>query len=194
VRDTIGRMVPYFTRLKYAFRTFFSILDHSRIPDDVLAALGASARPSQDVEPPVAKTPEPVRTAAAPSPATPARATQMLALLQRDGRLIDFLMEDLAPYPDAQIGAAVRDVHAGCRQALDRYFTLQPVLDDEEGRPVTIDRDMDPSSIKIVGNTTGQPPFRGVLRHRGWETTRVELPPLPATGHNILAPAEVEIS
>ena len=174
-------MVPYGRRLKYAFRTFFSILDRSRIPDDVLAAF---VEPPEPAKPP----PEP------PKRESVARATQMLALLQRDGRLIDFLMEDLAAYPDAQIGAAVRDVHAGCRQALDRYLTLQPVLDDEEGRPVTVERGMDAASIKMVGNVVGQPPFRGVLRHRGWEATRVELPPLPSTGHNILAPAEVEIS
>jgi hypothetical protein len=214
-------MVPYGTRLKYAFRTFFSILDRSRIPDDVLAALHPGAQTTRAGRPalhPSAQTtragdpglhsrpqgtstvddvagPEPTKPAPPPPKQDPIeRATQMLALLQRDGRLIDFLMEDLAPYADSQIGAAIRDVHAGCRQALDRYFTLRPVLDDEEGRPVTIERGMDAASIKIVGNVTGQPPLRGVLRHRGWEATRIELPPLPATGHNILAPAEVEVT
>jgi Domain of unknown function (DUF2760) len=210
-------MVPYGTRLKYAFRTFFSILDRSRIPDDVLAALHPGARVGGPALHPSAQTtragdpalhsrpqgtsaggavaaPEPTKPAPPPKQDPVERATQMLALLQRDGRLIDFLMEDLAPYADSQIGAAVRDVHGGCRQALDRYFTLRPVLDDEEGRPVTIERGMDAASIKIVGNVTGQPPLRGVLRHRGWEATRIELPPLPATGHNILAPAEVEVT
>jgi hypothetical protein len=198
-------MVPYGTRLKYAFRTFFSILDRSRIPDDVLAALHPSAQTTRVGGPgPHPGAQSTGATVAAPAPMKPVpppakqdpveRATQMLALLQRDGRLIDFLMEDLATYADSQIGAAVRDVHAGCRQALDRYFTLRPVLDDEEGRPVTIERGMDAASIKIVGNVTGQPPLRGVLRHRGWEATRIELPPLPATGHNILAPAEVEVT
>jgi hypothetical protein len=199
-------MVPYFTRLQYAFRTFFSILDRSRIPDDVLAALHPSAQTTRAGDPGLHSRPQGTSTVdvvAAPEPTKPApppkhdpveRATQMLALLQRDGRLIDFLMEDLAPYADSQIGAAVRDVHGGCRQALDRYFTLRPVLDDEEGRPVTIERGMDAASIKIVGNVTGQPPLRGVLRHRGWEATRIELPPLPPTGHNILAPAEVEVT
>jgi Domain of unknown function (DUF2760) len=198
-------MVPYGTRLKYAFRTFFSILDRSRIPDDVLAALHPGAQTTRVGGPgPHPGAQSTGATVAAPAPMKPVppptkqdpveRATQMLALLQRDGRLIDFLMEDLATYADSQIGAAVRDVHAGCRQALDRYFTLRPVLDDEEGRPVTIERGMDAAGIKIVGNVTGQPPLRGVLRHRGWEATRIELPPLPATGHNILAPAEVEVT
>jgi hypothetical protein len=102
-------------------------------------------------------------------------------------------MEDLAAYQDAQIGAAVRDVHAGSRQALERYFTLEPVIDDEEGRPVPLEPNLDAARVKIVGNVAGQPQ-RGVLRHRGWEATRIALPPLPATGQTIIAPAEVEVS
>jgi hypothetical protein len=119
---------------------------------------------------------------------------QLLALLQRDGRLIDFLMEDLTPYQDAQIGAAVRDVHSGSRQAVVRYFTLEPVIDDEEGRPVQVERGADPARVKVTGNVAGSPPLRGTLRHRGWEATRVELPPLPASGRTVVAPAEVEVS
>jgi hypothetical protein len=176
-------MIPYGRRLKFAFRTFFSILDRSRIPEDVAAALSAKARdeaPLPAAEPPAAESAD--------------RALQMLAILQRDGRLVDFLMEDLGSYPDAQIGAAARDVHAGCRQALTRYLSLQAVLEDEEGRPVVVQRGTDPASVKVVGTVGGAPPYRGVLRHRGWQATRVELPPLPPAGRSILAPAEVEIS
>jgi hypothetical protein len=174
-------MISYGRRLKFAFRSFFSILDHSRIPDDIAAEL--------------VKAPEAV-DAPKPRPApveTPDRATQVLALMQRDGRLLDFLLEDLAAYQDAQIGAAARDVHAGCRQMLVRYFTLAPVLDDDEGQTVSVERGVDPARIKVVGNLAGPPPYRGILRHRGWEATRVELPPLPETGRMILAPAEVEV-
>jgi hypothetical protein len=176
-------MVSYWQRVNYAFRTFFSILDHSRIPDDVASGLGAPtvAVPTGPARPP------------APPPDTPHRAVQMLALLQRDGRLVDFLMEDLSAYQDAQVGAAVRDVHAGCRQALTRYFTLEPVMDGEEGQPVTIQQDADAARVKVIGNVTGQPPYRGTLRHRGWEASRIELPSVPATGRAIVAPAEVEI-
>ena len=77
-------------------------------------------------------------------------------------------------------GKRVRDVHAGSRQALQRYFTLEPVLDDEEGRPVTLERNVDVARVKIVGSVTGSAAIRGVLRHRGWEATRVALPPLPS--------------
>lgn len=118
---------------------------------------------------------------------------QVVALLQRDGRLVDFLMEDISGYADAQIGAAVRDVHAGCAKMLGRYFTLRPVLDDEEGAAVTIEPGTDPGRVKVVGNTTGTAPIRGVVRHRGWETMRIELPPLPLGSRTVIAPAEVEV-
>ena len=173
-------MISYGRRLKYAFRTFFSILDYGRIPDDIVAAL--------------VKAPEAPAPAAPAPPDGPDRAMQILALLQRDGRLVDFLMEDIGPYADAQIGAAVRDVHAGCAQVLKRYFTLRPILDDEEGGAVTVEHGTDPGRIKVVGNTAGAPPLRGVLRHRGWEAMKIELPPLPATSRSVIAPAEVEVA
>jgi hypothetical protein len=178
-------MVSYGKRLKYAFRAFFSILDYGRIPEDIVTALVRA-------EPPPPTEPTPAR-----APATaegPDRAMQILALLQRDGRLIDFLMENIASYGDAQIGAAVRDVHTGCAQTLRRYFTLGPVLDDDEGAPVTVEQGTDPGRVKVVGNTTGTGPVRGVVRHRGWEATRIELPPLPVTSRTVIAPAEVEVS
>ena len=176
-------MVPYFRRVKYAFRSFFSILDHSRVPEDVVAALAPAAAPQ-------------AREAATPAPRpaeTADRAIGLLALLQRDGRLLDFLMEDIGGYADAQVGAAARDVHAGCRTVLTRYLSITPVMEEEEGEAVTVERGADPARIKIVGNVAGQPPYRGLLRHRGWEATRVELPPVPSAGRSILAPAEVEV-
>ena len=175
-------MISHGKRWKYAFRTFFSLILHGRIADDILAALAPETR-----EPSI------VATAVVPVD-THERAVQMLALLQRDGRLVDFLMEDLTGYADAQIGAAVRDVHSGCRESLARYVTLASVLEDEEGRPVTVGPGLDPARVKVVGNVAGAPPLRGVLRHRGWEATRVELPPLPASGRTIVAPAEVEVA
>ena len=174
-------MISHGKRWKYAFRAFFSLIFHGRIADDILAAF---------------TTPEPAPAVAPPPPVieTSDRAAQLLAILQRDGRLVDFLMEDLSPYQDAQVGAAVRDVHRGCREALDKYASLTPVLDLEEGSTVSVDRDSEPSRIKVVGNTAGTPPYRGVLRHRGWEISHLALPPLPATGRAVVAPAEVEVA
>jgi hypothetical protein len=176
-------MISHGKRWKYAFRAFFSLIVDGRIAEDIVAA----------IQPTTA-------TASASVPSVPAaaaessdRAVQILALLQRDGRLIDFLMEDLSTYADAQIGSAVRDVHAACRESLGRYMTLAPVMDEEEGHQTTIASGTDPARIKVVGNV-GAPPVRGVLRHRGWEAIRLELPPLPSAGRTIVAPAEIEVA
>ena len=171
-------MLPFFTRLKFAFKTFFAVLFHGRIPDDVAIAIGGAT--SQE-------------SAVALAKAEPT-AAQMLAVLQRDGRLIDFLMEDIAPYSDAQIGAAVRNVHAGCRDAVRRYLTLEPVLGSEEGARITIEPGTSAARVKVLGNVAGQPPFQGVVRHRGWMLNRTELPSLPSTAPSVIAPAEVEVA
>jgi hypothetical protein len=122
-----------------------------------------------------------------------ARAAQVLALLQRDGRLIDFLMEDVTPYDDAQVGAAVRSVHAGCRETLQQYVTLIPAVEAEEGATISVAAGTDAATIKVMGNVAGQPPFRGVVRHRGWIASRLDLPPIPASARLVIAPAEVEV-
>ena len=119
---------------------------------------------------------------------------QVLGLLQREGRLIDFLQEDIEPYEDAQIGAAVREVHRGCRAVLRDSLGLVPVLDAQEGTEVEVDEDFDPAKIKLTGNVHGEPPFRGILRHCGWQAAEIRLP--VQTGdidRRVIAPAEVEI-
>lgn len=176
-------MISHGKRWKYAFRAFFSLIVHGRIAEDILAAVQPTTATASASVPPVA----------APAAESSDRAVQILALLQRDGRLIDFLMEDLSTYADAQIGKAVRDVHAACHESLGRYVTLAPVMDEEEGHHTTIASGSDPARIKVVGNV-GAPPLRGVLRHRGWEAIRVDLPPLPAAGRTIVAPAEIEVA
>ncbi len=119
---------------------------------------------------------------------------QVLGLLQREGRLVDFLQEDIEPYEDAQIGAAVREVHRGCRTVLKDALGLAPVLDAREGAEVEVDEDFDPVSIKLVGNVHGEPPFRGVLRHCGWRIEEIRLPSRTgAVNSNVVAPAEVEV-
>lgn len=171
-------------RISYALRCFFSVLLHAQIPPDITGELAQ---------------PAPL-TAAAPHAPQPRaeetydRAVQMLALLQREGRLIDFLTEDVTPYPDAQLGAAVRSVHESCRQALERYLKLEPIIASEEDRPVTVQAEFDPASIKVIGNVVGKPPLKGLLRHRGWRARQVNLPNLPeGEGRSVVAPAEVEI-
>jgi hypothetical protein len=121
---------------------------------------------------------------------------RVLAVLQRDGRLVDFLQEDIDPYSDAQVGAAVRTIHRGCRKALTDYLTVSPILPGDEESEVTIAPDFDPASIRLTGNVQGSPPFRGVLKHHGWRVKEVHLPALPGArdDSSVLAPAEVEIT
>lgn len=121
---------------------------------------------------------------------------RVLALLQRDGRLVDFLLEDIEAYPDAQIGAAVRGIHRGCRKTLTEHLVFEPVLPAAEESPVTVPADFDPAAIRLSGNVSGSPPFRGTLKHHGWRVKSAMLPALTGRGHDpsILAPAEVEVS
>lgn len=121
-------------------------------------------------------------------------ALQLLAILQREGRLIDFLEEDVSSFSDADIGAAARVVHDGCKKALAEHIQIAPVRDEDEGTKVTLDKGFDASAVRLTGNVVGEAPFTGTLSHRGWKVTKVELPKL-AKDHDarIVAPAEVEL-
>ncbi|NBB85680.1 MAG: DUF2760 domain-containing protein [Bacteroidetes bacterium] len=131
----------------------------------------------------------------APEPPSPVPAVQILSLLQRKGRLIDFLQEDIQAYDDAQIGAAVRNVHSGCREVLDEHVTLAPVMEKDENTSVTIAPDFDAHAIRLTGTVSGEPPFDGVLRHRGWRVERIDLPQqMQERDDLIVAPAEVEVN
>jgi hypothetical protein len=121
-------------------------------------------------------------------------ACRILSILQNKGRLIDFLEEDIASYPDAQIGAAVRSIHEDCGKALHEYVTLAPVMSEKEGDTVVVPQRFDPSEIRLTGQITGGPPFEGTLQHAGWKVTRLNLPDLPrGQKHRVIAQAEVEI-
>ena len=141
--------------------------------------------------------PEPKKAAPPPPPPKPTAdaAVQLLALFQREGRLVDFLREDIQPYDDAQIGAAVREIHKACREVLTEHLTLEPVLSGNEGDEITVPQGFDPSAIRLTGNVSGEPPFHGSLRHAGWRATQVKLPAQPAgQDPKIVTPAEVEIA
>ena len=131
-----------------------------------------------------------------PSPeATHASGLFVLGMLQREGRLIDFLQEDVAGFSDAEVGAAARVVHEGCRKVLREYVPVQAVVPQSEGDPLTVPVGFDANRFRLSGNVTGPGPHSGVLKHHGWETTEVKLPALPTTMNlKILAPAEVELS
>ena len=172
-------------RIPLALSSFWRIICNGEFAQGVL-------RLRQGVAPERA---EPAAQPAAPlQEAGPAAALQLLGLLQRDGRFIDFIQEDVAAFSDADIGAAARVVHEGCRKVMREHFTLDPVRGEAEGARVTLEQGFDAASVRLTGNVVGDPPFQGTLTHKGWIATQTRLPKL-AVGHNvnILAPAEVEL-
>jgi hypothetical protein len=169
-------------RILLAFRCFFQILFHGELREPALTQLNLGPRQAP-------------RPAAPPAPVVRSSdgALLMLSILQRDSRLIDFIMEDIAPYSDDQVGAAVRSLHDQCRDSLTRYLTLQPVVDGVEGT-FTHTPAADAALVKFVGNVPAGTPKGGVLRHKGWRASKVDLPPLNTRQDpNIIAPAEIEI-
>ncbi|RDU98857.1 DUF2760 domain-containing protein [Trinickia dinghuensis] len=179
------------SRLSLAIGAFFGILGDRDFAAGV-QRLRSGAAPAAAA--PVA-TPAPAQ---APAPtlkeATPEAALQLLGLLQRDARFIDFIEEDIANYSDADIGAAARLVHDGCRTTLREHFTIRPVREEAEGSRVTIAEGFDASTIRLTGNVVGKAPFNGSISHRGWRATDVRLPKLTQSHDtSVLAPAEVEL-
>ncbi len=169
------------SRIAFAFRSFFAILFGGKLPSDIAQAFGYTKIVS------IKPNPIPTKPQAGPSDG----AVQILGVLQRDARLVDFVMEDISAYSDEQVGAAVRDVQEKSRQALERYLKLAPVIDGVEGTFTKVEG-LDATAFKLVGNVppSGKAPG-GMLRHKGWKAEKVELPAVaPST---VLAPAEIEI-
>jgi hypothetical protein len=129
-----------------------------------------------------------------PPPKPSAEPLWLLALLQREGRLLDFLLEDVEGYANEQIGAAVRDIHRNCKKAIQEHLVLEPVMKEPENAAVTVAAGFDPSAVRLTGNVAGQPPFRGNLLHHGWRVTQIKLSK-PPEGQDqfIVQPAEVEV-
>jgi len=140
-------------------------------------------------------------TAAPAAPAKPsgpskpsAEPLRLLAALQQEARLVDFLMEDISAAGDAQVGQAVRDIHAKARAVLTQHLDLGPVLKQSEGETATVERGFDPSAVRVLGNVTGEPPFTGSVQHPGWRVKAIRLSPPPAVHDGfVLQPAEVQV-
>ena len=193
------------SRIALAVSSFFAIVGQPRFAADVarLRAEGGWPKPPPPPPPPAAA-PAPAPVAPPPPPPPPpapvlqlaseTAALQLLGLLQREARFIDFVEEDVAGYSDADIGAASRVVHEGCRKVLREHFTLAPVRSESEGQRLTLPAGFDAAAHRITGNVVGQAPFTGTLAHRGWRATETRLPQL-APGHNasVLAQAEIEL-
>jgi hypothetical protein len=177
-------------RFSLAFRSFFNILFSGTISDGVLNGLRLTRRmAAASTKPSAAPKPAP---AAAPAVRASDGALQLLSILQRDARLVDFLMEDIAGYSDDQVGAAVRGLHDQCRDSLGRAVVLEPVIDGVEGTFAKAPS-ADPNVVKFIGNVPAKPPAGGTLRHKGWKAVKVNLPALAGRDAAVIAPAEIEI-
>jgi len=192
--STSNHLPSFWARIPLAFGAFFKTLGDAEFAARIQQ--GPTVAPTAAPVPPPAPVPAPASVpAAAPlREATPDAALQLLALLQREARLIDFTQESLAGYADADIGAAARVVHEGCAKVLREHFTIEPVRSEAEGSRVTLEEGFDAAAVRLTGNVVGKPPFKGALSHRGWRATSVRLPKL-AEAHDasIVAPAEVEL-
>ena len=139
--------------------------------------------------------PEPVaRAAPVPSAPDDTPALRLLAALQADGRLVDFLLENVEGYSDEQIGAAARGIHEATRKALRECIVLEPIINGREDEEVAVSEGFDNGAVRLVGNVHGDPPFRGALKHGGWRATAVTLPVRRGQDERVIAPAEVEIA
>jgi len=211
------------SRLALAFACFFRILFGKQLPLDAAKLLPPGAAPPEPARPAEAKVaarpdakvaakPEvkdakpDAKAEAKPAPREPERpkvsttqhhrdgALALLALFQREGRLVDFLREPLDGFSDADIGAAARDVHRGCHKVLDQHLTLEPVMPGAEEAKVSVPKGFDPAEIRLIGEAKGEPPFRGTLRHHGWRVVHARLPTLSdGVDRTVIAPAEVEL-
>ncbi|BDB24113.1 hypothetical protein Tamer19_70830 [Cupriavidus sp. TA19] len=183
--------LSFFGRVSLAVGTFFAILGDAQLAAGIKRLRnGETAAPAPVAAPVPAAAPE----TPALKEASPVAALQLLGLLQRDARFVDFVEEDIARYSDTEIGAAARLVHDGCRAVLREHFTIRPVREEAEGSRVTVADGFDATAIRLTGNVVGSAPFHGSISHRGWKVEEVRLPRV-AERHDatVIAPAEVEL-
>jgi hypothetical protein len=162
-------------RLGLAWSAFRRLLSDAAVGERIRPLLEAPAAPPKSAK----RSGEPLR---------------LLRLLQRDSKMVDFLMQDIAGASDSDIAVFVRDMHPKAQKVLKEHVAIEAVLLQAEGETVEIPRGFDPSAVQLLGNLTGQPPYRGTLKHAGWRAKDFNLP-APAEGLDefVLAPAEVDL-
>ena len=187
-----------------AFLCFFRLLFGRKLPAQAAAYLPEEALPKQLPERAAEPAPAPAQEAAKPREPEKPRAAlaqhhrdgalALLALLQREGRFVDFVRDSVDGASDADIGAAAREVHRGCRKVLDQHLSFEPVMPGAEEEKVSVPKGFDPAEVRLIGEAKGEPPFRGTLRHHGWRVVDAKLPVLAeGIDRTVIAPAEVEL-
>jgi len=172
-----------------AFICFFRVLFGRPLPEELLPKQAALPEPKKEDKPKEEKP----RVSAGVQHREGALA--LLALLQREGRFVDFVRDSVDGASDDDIGAAAREVHRGCRKVLDQYLSFEPVMPGEQDEKVSVPKGFDPAEVRLVGEAKGEPPYKGTLRHHGWRVVDAKLPALTdGVDRTVIAPAEVEIS
>jgi len=183
-------------RIITAFQAFFAVLFNRDKAERIVPVLKGEPLPMLETEAqPELPAPQPPREPELPRKKGQSEAITLLATLQREARLLDFLMEKLDGYDDAQVGAAARTVHDECAAVITRLFDVQPLRTEDEMSQITVAK-QDVSLVQLVGNVSGNPPYTGRLTHHGWVAKQCELPTWSGTPEAtfVLAPAEVEIA
>jgi hypothetical protein len=172
----VSALTGGFKRFGLAWQTF------RRVSTDAAFAEKVNAL----VNPPPPEPPKPLKRSAEP--------LRLLSLLQREGRILDFFLEDISGAPDELVGAGVRELHRKAQAVLKEHLTLEPVLPQKEEETVTVPAGFDPSTIRLTGNITGNPPFKGILKHHGWRVKDYKFA-APPEGQDefVVAPAEVDL-
>ena len=185
--------INFVQRLWLALTLPFRVLFNATLGNNIYGLLNPQGSPEPNAPPTPAVKPLPT---VEPEPTTvdPTTALQVLAILQREGRFIDFLQEEVTQFSDEEVGAAARVVHEGCKRGLKDHLALEPVRIEEEGTAVELAEGFDAHRLKLTGNVCGKPPFKGRLAHPGWQVKEILLPTL-SDNHDprILAPAEIEL-
>lgn len=194
------------SRITLAFACFFKLLFGGLLPARAVDYLPKGALPAlpEPTPPPVAEAaaekpkPKPKPKANKPNKSTSEHhrdgSLALLGLLQREGRLLDFLQESIDDYDDSDIGAAVRDIHRGCKKVLDDHLKIEAVMPGEEDDSITVPAGFDPGDVRLIGEVAGDPPFKGILRHHGWRVTSSQFPSLTdGIDRRVIAPAQVEV-
>ena len=162
------------SRLVLALQAFLQVL----FDPEVAGRIGLALNPPPPPPPPE---PEPVKY-----------DLRVLALLQRDGRLIDFLMESISDYDDAQVGSAVRDIHAKCRKSMLEHFKIEPIA-TPEGTRIDVKPGYDPELYRLVGQVSGNGPWSGHVNHPGWHAVEVRIPDVPGAFAEVPVIGSVEV-
>jgi len=162
----------------------------------LMLALAIATAPLPDLPLPVAETLNPTPLPATLQADPKAEVIMLMRIFQEKGRLVDFLMEDITPYSDADVGSVVRSVHQGCKAAMNEHFKIEAISPHGEGASVTVPAGYAVDEFRLVGNLSGEAPFTGKVVHKGWRATSVKLPPVLNADKErlpVIAPAQVEI-